>query len=210
MRVGDVVENPVTGERGIVIEGTDEIGGERIVAEVHVRPGGAVAGEHLHPDIEESFDVVRGTVGFRVDGRESTGGPGTSVTIPPGVWHDWWNAGEEEAVFRVEVSPGQRFEQMIRTLFGLALDGKTNRKGMPRPLQLAVIAHDFDDVIQFRKPPRAVQKALFGALAPIGRIRGYRSIYPRYAEAASMGTPEQVRSGAPLTPRFGDGPGPPR
>jgi hypothetical protein len=55
-----------------------------------------------------------------------------------------------------------------------------------------------------------VQRLLFGALAPLAHARGYRGIYPRYADAGSMGSPEDAREGRPLTARFGDGEGPPR
>jgi quercetin dioxygenase-like cupin family protein len=209
-KAGDVFENPVTGERAIVVEGCDDNAGRRIVSEVYVRPGGAVVGEHLHPVIEETFEVLSGTMAFSVDGKESKEGPGTRVTVPPGTWHDWWNGGADDAVFRVDISPGRRFEQMIGTLFGLAIDGKTNAKGMPGLLQLSVIGQDFDDVVVFRRPPPAIQRLLFGILAPIARLRGYRSIYPRYLDAPMEGTAEDAREGRPLTPRFSDGPGPPR
>ena len=63
-RAGDVVENPVTGERAVVRLGTEESGGELLVAEGFVKPGGAVAGEHVHPNIHEWFTVVSGRVGF--------------------------------------------------------------------------------------------------------------------------------------------------
>jgi hypothetical protein len=49
---------------------------------------------------------------------------------------------------------------------------------MPHPLQLALIATEFADVIVFRKPPAAVQRVLFAALTPIARRRGYRATYP--------------------------------
>ena len=68
---------------------------------------------------------------------------------------------------------------MIETLFGLARLGHTSGKGMPNPLQLALFAQEFSDVIVFRSPPPAVQRALFGALAPIARWRGYRATYPQ-------------------------------
>jgi hypothetical protein len=42
---------------------------------------------------------------------------------------------------------------------------------MPDPLQLALFAQEFSDVIVFRFPPPAVQRAIFGALAPIARCR---------------------------------------
>ena len=50
---------------------------------------------------------------------------------------------------------------------------------MPNPLQLALNALEFSDIIVFRSPPLAVQRAIFGALAPIGRWRGYRATYPQ-------------------------------
>jgi hypothetical protein len=34
-------------------------------------------------------------------------------------------------------------------------------------------------VIVFRSPPLSVQRALFGALAPIARWYGYRATYPQ-------------------------------
>ncbi len=68
---------------------------------------------------------------------------------------------------------------MIETLFGLARLGHTNAKGMPNPLQLALTAREFSDVIVFRSPPEAVQRAVFGALAPVAQRLGYRATYPQ-------------------------------
>jgi hypothetical protein len=68
---------------------------------------------------------------------------------------------------------------MIETLFGLARLGHTNQKGMPNPLQLALTAQEFSDVVVFRRPPAALQRVIFGALAPIARRRGYRPTYPQ-------------------------------
>jgi hypothetical protein len=66
------------------------------------------------------------------------------LDVAPGVVHDWWNLGLEEAKVAVEIEPATRFEEMIRNFFGLAQDGKTNAKGVPRLLQLALLACDFD------------------------------------------------------------------
>jgi quercetin dioxygenase-like cupin family protein len=209
VEAGWVAENPVTGERGIVLEPPQDNPERRLVAELRVNPGGAVAGEHLHPSLTERFEVLEGTLGVSLDRERSALEPGEAVEVAPGRWHDWWNAGDSTAVVRVEVTPGDRFIEGIRTLFGLAVDGKTNAKGMPRPLQLIAISQEFADMVVFRRPPPPVQRALGALLGPLARARGYRGIYPRYAEGDSMGTPEDARAGRPLTPRFGDGPGPP-
>ena len=179
-RAGDVVENPVTGERAVVRVGTEETGGELLVVEVFVRPGGAVTGEHVHPIIEEYFTVVSGRVGFRLDGRASIAELGERLHVPAGMSHDWWNAGDQEARIIAEISPAARFEEMIANLFGMAQDGKTNAKGMPNLLQAALFAREFEDVLYFTKPPRAVQKVLFCVLAPVARLLGYRGSYPEY------------------------------
>ena len=181
MKAGDVFENPVTGERAVVRIGTEQTDGELLVADLYIRPGGAVMGEHIHPAIEERFTVLRGRVGFRLSGRTSTAEPGVTLVAPPGTPHDWWNAGAEEALVRVEVRPGARFAAFIVNAFGLAQDGRVDRRGMPKLLQLALFAREFDDVIQFTRPPRVVQRILFGLLAPLARLLGYRGSYPEYS-----------------------------
>ena len=182
--VGDAVENPVTGERGILIKAPWEGDGPSLEVELHVQPGGAVVGEHVHERFDERFKVEAGRIGFKLDGEESVAGPGESIEIPRGRWHDWWNASDdEEAVARVFVSDGTRFILMIENLFGLARDGHTNAKGMPDPLQLTMFATEFRDVLVLKRPPAAVQSLLFGALRPIARARGYRGTYPQYGRS---------------------------
>jgi quercetin dioxygenase-like cupin family protein len=208
-KAGELSWNPVTGERGIVLEGPGDTPERRLVVELHVSPGGAVVGEHLHPAITERFEVLEGRLGVKLSGRKSEATAGAAVDIPPGTWHDWWNAGDGEAVVRVTVTPGDRFVQLILTIFGLALDGRTNSKGMPNPLQLVQIAGEFEDVFVLRHPPRWLQRAMSGLLGPIAQRRGYRGVYPRYEGAEIVGTPDDVRAGRPLEVRFGEGPGPP-
>ena len=184
-KAGDVFENPVTGERAVVRVGTEESIDGWMVNDLYVRPGGAVAGEHIHPTIVERFTVRRGQISFRIDGRESIAAVGQLVTVPAGVPHAWWNAGDEEAHVLVEVlDPPGRFGQMIVDLFGLAQDGKTNDKGMPNLLQTALFSLEYEDVLYFTSPPRWVQKILFTLIAPVARLLGYRGTYPEYRSRA--------------------------
>ena len=192
-----VIENPVTGERGIVriAPDTDDA---PLVADLYARPGAAVVGEHVHPHSSEAFTVVRGTLGVRVDGVERHVEPGTRVVVPPGTPHDWWNAGEDTAWVIVEVDPGRRFETLIRNLFGLARDGRTDAKGRPGLLQAALLSREFDDTIRFTSPPRAVQRPLFAALAPLARLRGLQGSYPGYSHHDG----ESVAALEPLPPEI--------
>lgn len=187
-KAGDVFENPVTRERAVVRLGTEESDGELIVADLYVGPGGRVAAEHVHPILTEWFTVLSGRVGFRLDGQESVAKIGERLCVKPGTAHDWWNAGEEEAHVVVEVSPATRFEEAISNTFGLARDGKTNARGMPNLLQLALLSREFEDVLYFTRPPRALQRVLFAVLAPIARLLGYRGSYPEYAPPLTPST----------------------
>ena len=172
----------------------DRSPGQSGLAHLTVRPHGAVAGEHVHAQITERFAVISGVLGTRIGGVERQLGAGGEATVAPGTAHDWWNAGEDDASVLVEVSgPDEqavRFEAMIATIFGLANDGRTNAKGMPSPLQLALLAREFEDVISFTSPPRAVQRPLFAVLGSLGRMRGLQGVYPKYLHPHGTTTPD--------------------
>ena len=57
-------------------------------------------------------------------------------------------------------------------MFSLAADGKTNRKGMPNPFRLAVIANAHFDTVQLPVIPAWMQKAALAMGAPVGKAMG--------------------------------------
>lgn len=177
-RAGDTIENPVTGERVVFLKTAAETGGEAVVVETYVRPGGFVAARHVHPHQDEHFRVVSGTVGFRAGRERLELGAGESVTVPAGTPHKFWNASDVEARFVCEVRPALQFEQLLATMYALAADGRTNRKGMPNPLRLAVIAQAHFDTVRLPFPPAALQRLALAAGVPLGRALGYEATYP--------------------------------
>jgi mannose-6-phosphate isomerase-like protein (cupin superfamily) len=189
-RRGEVYENPVTGERAVVLTDPYEHSEGVLVGHLLVAPGGRVALAHRHPESRERFHVLAGQVGFRIGDRERTLGPGDAAEVPVDTVHDWWQVGEEEASVVVEVDPGERFVEMIGTFFGLARDGKVDRKGMPHLLQLAVSASAYRDTMVPASPPEAVQRLAFGVLAPIGRALGRKPTYPEHIEADVVVEPD--------------------
>jgi quercetin dioxygenase-like cupin family protein len=189
-RRGQVFENPVTGERAVII--TDPLDHPEgvLVVELHVQPGGRVVGAHRHPGLVERFRVVRGEITYLVGGREQALGPGGSAEIPAGVVHDWWQVGDEEAVVVGEIDPGTRFTEMVGTFYGLARDGKVDSKGMPHPLQLALSARAYSDTMVMEKPPPWVQRLAFGVLAPLASARGLKPTYPEYLVSDVVAEPD--------------------
>ena len=178
IRIGEVLENPVTRERATILELPWKNPERRAVAELTALVGARVVGEHRHPAMIERFTVLEGELTVRRDGQTSILHEGETGVVEPGVWHDWWNASDRDARVRVEATPGERFAHGIETLFGLARLGHTNAKGMPDPLQLALFAQEFSDTVEFRSPPPATACDL-AALAPIARWSGYRATYPQ-------------------------------
>jgi quercetin dioxygenase-like cupin family protein len=187
IRAGDTIENPVTGERILFRRTSHDTNGGAVVIEVFVEPHGAVAMAHVHPYQEERFEVLRGTVGFKVQGRTTLAGPGQRLTVPAGTRHGFWNAGDEEAHFVCEVRPAQQFEQLLETMFALAADGRTNRRGMPNPLRLAVIAQAHFDTVRLPFVPAFLQRLSLALGAPLGRLFGYGPTYARASEAPAAG-----------------------
>ena len=177
LRAGDVVENPVTGERILFRRTAAETGGELVEIEVSVQAGGGVAAPHVHPYQTERVEVLEGTLELRQRRRRLTASPGDVVTVTPGTPHSFRNVGEGEARFTCEVRPALGFERFIETMFALATDGKTNRKGMPSPLRLAVIANAHFDDVRLPYVPGFAQKAALVMGAGIGRLAGFRPTY---------------------------------
>jgi quercetin dioxygenase-like cupin family protein len=174
---GDTIHNPVTGESITFLSTSRDTDGEAVVIETVVQPDGFVAAAHVHPSQSERFAVAEGTLGLKVDGEEMTLEAGDVAIVEPGQAHKFWNAGDEPVRFVCEVRPALQFESLLETMFTLAADGKTNRKGMPNPLRLAVIARAHFDTVQLPHPPAWLQKAGLALGAPLGRLLGYRETY---------------------------------
>jgi quercetin dioxygenase-like cupin family protein len=177
IHAGDTIENPVTGERLVFKKTSAETNGDYVLFECFVKPSGFVAAAHVHPFQEERFQVLEGTVMFRIDGQEVPAQPGDAILVAAGRKHQFWNAGDEAVRFACEVRPALQFEQLIETMFSLAQAGKTNRKGMPNPLQLAVIAQAHFDTVRLPFPPVWVQRLGLALGAPLGGLLGYRATF---------------------------------
>jgi quercetin dioxygenase-like cupin family protein len=177
IRSGDTLHNPVTGELLRFVKAAADSGGEYVVVEVVVEPNGAVAAAHVHPYQTETFEILEGEVTFRAGTETIVARAGETVRVEPGTAHKFWNDGDTDARFRCEIRPALQFESLIETMFALANDGKTNRKGMPNPFRLAVIAKAHFDVVRLPFPPAWLQKLGLALGAPLGRLLGYRPTY---------------------------------
>jgi quercetin dioxygenase-like cupin family protein len=177
IRAGHTIENPVTGEIVHFRRTAAETGGELVEIEVTVAPDGAVAAAHVHPFQIERFEILEGTLEFRKGRRKLTATAGDVVSVEAGTPHSFKNVGEGAARFVTEVRPALQFERFLETMFGLAADGKTNRRGMPNPLRLAVIANAHFEDVRLPHVPAFAQKAALVSGAVLGRLAGFKPVY---------------------------------
>jgi hypothetical protein len=75
------------------------------------------------------------------------------------------------------VTPALQFERLIATMYSLAAEGKTNRKGMPNPIRLAVIANSHFDDVRLPLIPQSLQKLALALGAPVGKLLGFGATY---------------------------------
>ena len=185
-RAGDELVNPVTGLRTVFRKTARETGGELLQVDWigepdgprapttsiharrsirgHLRQAGTAGGRHRAHPWRRGGDRGRGGLRARSLEREQR----RRSTRP----------GRFQAGLRTEIA--------FETLAGLARDGKTNKAGAPRnPLLLALVLHHFEEEIYFVRPPLAVQRMIFGALAKVARLLGYRAEYP-YARRSEI------------------------
>jgi quercetin dioxygenase-like cupin family protein len=178
IHTGDTIENPVTGERVTFLKSAKDTGGEVVVIDTTVAPGGFVAAEHIHPYQSERFEILSGEVEFKRGKEIVVAKPGEVVIVEPGTPHNFRNLSDEEEIrFRAEVRPALSFETFLETMYRLAADGKTNKKGLPNPFRLAVIMNEQFDLVRLPFPPAWVQRTGLALGAPLGRLLGYEPVY---------------------------------
>ncbi len=178
-RTGDTIEHPVTGERIEFLTTAGDTGGESLRMELLVEPRGFAAAEHVHPRQDEHFKILSGTIRYRVDGVEREAGAGDELVVPKRVPHVWENGGAEDLRMILEFRPALRSEEFFESYFGLGQDGKTNPKtGLPNPIRMAALLHEFRNEIHLARPPLFVQRIAFGTLALVGGLLGYPARYP--------------------------------
>ena len=94
--------------------------------------------------------------------------------------HRFANGGDEVVRCRVEVVPAFDMEHLLETTVELALEGNVTRKGMPKPLHLALFVERFRREVRAPFPPAWAVRDADGAAGRPGHRRGHGE---RYATA---------------------------
>ena len=176
------ITNPINGETVTFIKTARETGGAYILVEVELSPGGGV-GMHYHTAFTEHFEAVEGRLGIQSGGQTLFLKPGETADVPLRVRHRFFNPSADQKIrFRTTISPARQFEEMLRIIYGLARDGKTNDKGMPNIWHMSIVFQKGESYMP--NMPIRFQKAVFGLIAKIARLMGkHKELYPYYKPA---------------------------
>jgi mannose-6-phosphate isomerase-like protein (cupin superfamily) len=130
-------------------------------------PHGKPPPPHYHPDQDEHFEVLEGTLTMKLDGEERKLSAGDTLDIPSGTSHQMWNAGDVGARALWQTRPARRTEDWFRAVDALHAGGRE-----PGALDFGPLLSEYDDVIRLAAAPRVVMKPATAILGALGRLRG--------------------------------------
>jgi mannose-6-phosphate isomerase-like protein (cupin superfamily) len=168
---GQQIFNPRTGQKMTFVELRDD----QLRIESVNPPAPEREPAHVHPKQVSGVErVVSGCLIFEVAGEQQRLGAGDSLEVPANTPHRFWTEGNVDVHSIQFFRPALNIASFFETYFALAQQGKLDKNGMPRLLQLAVMVPEFADEIRPASPPWPVLRTLTTALRPIARRRGYR------------------------------------
>jgi mannose-6-phosphate isomerase-like protein (cupin superfamily) len=94
---GHIIQNAVSGERITFRRTAAHTDGEVLEFDLELTADGRVPGAHVHPEQEERFRVLEGTMKFRLGMRTIFAHAGESVVVPAGRVHKLSNGGDGPA-----------------------------------------------------------------------------------------------------------------
>jgi quercetin dioxygenase-like cupin family protein len=179
---GKIINNKKTGQQITFIQTSDDTGGELLEMESLFQPNSKEPVPHYHPSQEEYFTVIEGEISVRTNDVVRVLKQGDKLRLKKNQVHSMWNHSRNIARVNWKVMPASDTEYFLENGIGIANKKKTNEKGMPGILQVALMANKFSHVYRVAKPPYTIQKILFTVLTPFSYLAGYRSCYKEFVD----------------------------
>jgi len=128
-----MVTDPVLRQR-LSFSRETEPDGEVLHVEIWVDPGGGVT-PHIHPAMEERFEVLEGQPSFLAGRSWSGAGPGETVVVPAGTRHAYRNRSDETVHMVCHARPPSTLQEFLEETAELSRAGKITRHGLPTGLR---------------------------------------------------------------------------
>jgi quercetin dioxygenase-like cupin family protein len=162
-----MVHDPVLKQRLDFTRTTDPDGTEVLHVEIWVDPGGGVT-PHVHPGMEERFEVLAGSPSFLSGRRWRTAAAGETVVVPPRTRHAYRNRGGETAHMVCHARPPSTLQEFLEEAAALSRAGKiATRWALPtgfgalrEALGMAERHREMAVLLFPPMPPRFVQRLL--------------------------------------------------
>ncbi len=144
----------------------------------------------MHTFEDEFGQVLSGTLSAELDGKVQKIEGGGSAQFPKGRAHRWWNAGNEELVFRGVAKPAVDLDRYLQAMFEVINAGKAGRP--PLYYMAHVLYRHRKTQTALMMPPR-VQSIVLPILVGMGTLLG------KYKGTDWPGCPARC-NGAPYLP----------
>lgn len=138
--------NPVIKDTITFLQTASESAGNITAAEITLMPGGGNP-LHYHKTYKETFTAIDGELGVQVGKSSRILKPGETCTVEVMQVHRFYNPTNTQIRFKVEIRPGHEgFENSLKILYGLAADGLTDKKSIPKSLKHTAIIVTMSDM----------------------------------------------------------------
>ncbi|HLO60134.1 MAG TPA: cupin domain-containing protein [Bacteroidales bacterium] len=140
------IVNPIIKDILTFLQTDEESNGKITEAEITLMPGGGNP-LHYHKTYSETFTAINGELGLKLGKETKILNAGESYTVTPMSLHRFYNPTDKEIKFNVKVRPGHTgFENSLRIIYGLAADGLTDNKSVPKSLKHTAIVVCMSDM----------------------------------------------------------------
>jgi mannose-6-phosphate isomerase-like protein (cupin superfamily) len=143
---------------------------ESITVEEELLPG-ALTAKHVHPNQDDSYQVLAGTLNVFLNGRWASVQQGESIRIPKGTVHAIRNSTSMPVRVLNTYDPGLRFQESQELMELLIRGGKlTGMSGLKNGIYLSLHSMKFRNEFVAVSPP----DWLLRMIAKLGRILGFK------------------------------------
>jgi quercetin dioxygenase-like cupin family protein len=141
------IVNPVIKDTATFLRTASESNSKLTEIEITLAAGGGNP-MHYHKTYSETLTAVDGSLGVKLGKRKvRILKPGESYTVKPMELHCFFNPSASEIKFNIRIEPGHEgFENTLRILYGLALDGLTDNKSIPKSLVHTAVIVEMSDM----------------------------------------------------------------
>lgn len=125
---------------------------------------------HVHFKQDECITVVKGTMGYQVQGKEEKmAGEGESILFKKGTPHRFWNAGSGELQMENWVKPAHNIIFFLSAMYAALKKPGAKR---PEPFDTAYLTMRYKNEYEMTELPVFVRKVILPVTYFIGRLSG--------------------------------------